>query len=240
VRLVVRAKGLEPPQACAYQDLNSVYDANTNTWEQRTIRAAAGGIGPLGAVYDPVSGLIITSSFRHGNEGDLWAYDVDTDEWTLLGPVTIDSEPFDLLGYSDDLDRLTLTTYIGPTTATLLVDPRTGDMVINSTPEGSFVNLAWPSHAYGTGDGTVHVYRQDRSSVCWFDAATLGWPCPVGLPDMPERYAAFSGIVSDPINNRLLFVHGVHGDFWVDATDDVWALDLDNMKWNEVLAPSQQ
>jgi len=222
----------------------SVYDANTNTWDQRAIEIE--DVGPLGAVYDPVSGLVITStnSTSDGDRWDLWAYDVDTNVWTPLGPVSIDRDTpcctgIDLLGYSDALDRLILTTYVGSPTATFLVDPRSGEMVISPTADVPIVNLVWPGHAYGTGDGSVQVYMQENRSVCWFDAATLRWPCVGAPPDTAEQYFWFGAIVGDPINNRLLFIHGVHGG-GKGATDDIWALDLDTGEWNQVLALSQQ
>jgi hypothetical protein len=222
----------------------SIYDANTNTWDERDIELA--GVGPLGAVYDPVSGLIITSGMSRADAEiwELWAYDVDTNDWTLLGPVTIDRDTpcctqIDLLGYSMVLDRLILTTYIGDTAATLLVDPRSGEMEIHPATDAPVVDLVWPGHTYGTGDGTVQVYIERESSVCWFDAETRTWLCRTGPPDTLEASFGVSAIVGDPINNRLLLIHGLHGDSSTDATDSVWAMDLATGEWNQVLAPSQ-
>lgn len=48
--------------------------------------------GPLGAVYDPISGLVITSTNRGGEDWELWTYDVDTDAWAQLGTVTVDRD----------------------------------------------------------------------------------------------------------------------------------------------------
>ncbi|MEA2022711.1 MAG: hypothetical protein U9N79_00300, partial [Actinomycetota bacterium] len=95
----------------------AVYTAATNTWERRAYPTNEMGAGPHGAVYDPVSGLVVTSlqSPDDPEAWDLWAYNVDTDKWTELGPITVDRNTpcctqIDLLGYSSHLDRLILTT----------------------------------------------------------------------------------------------------------------------------------
>ena len=65
----------------------SVYDANTNTWTQPsndTIGIGDGLIVPMGAVYDPISGLIITTDLTDSYL-ETWAYDVDTNTWMLIG-----------------------------------------------------------------------------------------------------------------------------------------------------------
>ena len=94
-----------------------VYDANANTWTQ----PANDGLGfdtnlitPSGGAYDPVTGLIFTSNLRWTSETsptywEFWAYDVDTNEWTLLGPLRLEPshrDQLDFLGYSERLDRL--------------------------------------------------------------------------------------------------------------------------------------
>jgi hypothetical protein len=221
----------------------SVYDANTNTW---SIKAHPPEIPwMLGAVYDPISGLVITSTNLGGEDWDLWTYDVDTDEWTLLGTVTVDRgtpccTQIDLLGYASDIDRLILTTYIGSNPTTILVNPRTGETTHLPTGElTGTVNLGWPSHVYGSGRDTVYVYKQP-TAIVRFDGATLTWT-KIEIPaEVPNRYAAFGAVVDDPINNRLILINGIHGNWWGDATSDVWAIDLASGRWTEIVAPPSE
>ncbi|MGB9358408.1 MAG: hypothetical protein WCC01_07610 [Acidimicrobiia bacterium] len=228
-------------------DRVSVYDATTNTWERRAYPYPTSemGAGPHGGVYDPVSGLIVTSFYSpdDGEVWDLWAYNVDVDEWTELGPVTVDRGPgcctqIDLLGYSADLDRLILVTPFDRGAATFLVDPRTGEMTIIPGTSVPIVDLGWPSKVFGQANGTVYVYGGAGRALCGFDADTLSWACHNTPAEVPAKYAAFAAVTDDPINNRLTMINGVHGEWWRDATDDVWAVELSTGQWSEILAPT--
>jgi hypothetical protein len=219
----------------------SVYDANTNTWSIKAPPPA--NTGMLGAVYDPISGLVITSTNHGGEDWDLWTYDVDTDKWTLLGTVTVDRDTpcctqIDLLGYASGIDRLILTTYISSPT-TILINPRTGETTFRPTSTG-LVNLAWPGSVYGPGGDTVYVYPGSPGTlgISGFDSATATWVSNKSPAEVPSRYAAFGAVVGDPINNRLILINGVHGDWWSDATDDIWAVDLTTGEWTQILAPA--
>ncbi len=235
----------------------SVYDANANTWTQPAndiIGVGDGLIVPFGAVYDPVSGLIITSTpalaeAADPDRWDLWAYDVDTDEWTLLSPVPIDRTTpcctqIDLLGYSQEIDRLILTTYADSKEATLLVDPRTGETNVISTPT-SGVNLGWPSAAYGPAADTVYVtdhgdpFGSTGLAMCGFDTGTLIWECNPA-PDPVPAHTVFAAVVGDPINDRLILINGVYGNWWANADSDVWAIDPETGEWTELLEPSKE
>lgn len=197
----------------------------------------------LGAVYDPTSGLVITSTNHGGEDGDLWTYDVDTDKWTLLGTVTVDRDTpcctqIDLLGYASDIDRLILTTYISSPT-TILINPRTGEATFRPTSTG-LVNPAWPGSVYGPGGDTVYVSPGSPGTlgISGFDSATATWVLNKTPAEVPSRYAAFGAVVGDPINNRLILINGVHGDWWSDAADDIWAVDLTTGEWTQILAPT--
>jgi len=72
--------------ALGYEHI-SVYDANTNTWTQPSSDTVGIGDGLIiihgGAVYDPISGLILTMILHTGGEAGysgLWAYDVDAND----------------------------------------------------------------------------------------------------------------------------------------------------------------
>jgi len=212
----------------------SVYDANTNTWTQPsndTVGFGDGRIIPTGAAYDPISGLILTT----WGDQELWAYDVDTNDWTLIGKNTLGVE---LLGYSQMIDRLIFGSGLE---TTALVDPRTGEAtpISTDTPQ---VHLVWPRGVYGPAADTVYVKL--GSDVCGFDSRSLTWnacfDAPVALPNWQNWAAVFAAMVGDPINQRLILINGVGGDWWYRATDDVWAIDLDNGEWTQLLEPSSQ
>lgn len=232
-----------------------VYDSASNTWENR-VNTDNPDIGPTGAAYDPVSGLIITASQQPDDSNlDAWsvqAYDVDTNSWHDLGTVPLPRQSpcctgIDLLGYSVELDRLILTTYVEDQEATLLLDPRTGEMSTHIVPT-PIVNLGWPSRSYGQGD-TVYVHADDQVAngrwndvLCGFDADEIAWSrCYVAPDHFPAlSHNAFDAVVGDPVNNRVLLLGGTYNNFSSDppGTNDVWAIDLETGEWTEVLAPS--
>jgi hypothetical protein len=235
----------------------SVYDANTNTWTQPNTKPS--GVGFSGGVYDPATGLIIVGA-EYGDD-DLWAYDVDSNTWTPIGPLgdPQDQEysPGDFLGYSRTLDRLILTwsevvdfasdRYNETTT---LVDPRSGEAtaIATETPD---VQLWWPAETYGPAGDTVYVTTWNRDSflpvICGFDTSTLTWSACFDTPADLQNSRYYTGrpiaMVGDPINQRLILINGnggarVSGVWWSDLTLDVWAIDLDTGEWTQILAPS--
>ncbi len=237
----------------------SVYDANTNTWTQPgndTVGIGEGLIVPMGAAYDPISGLILTTRFSGWDEQgetaggwELWAYDVDTNDWTLVGTASFepsqaqrqgnDTQPLELLGYSQMIDRLIFGSGLE---TTALVDPRTGEATPVST-DTPHVDLVWPSGVYGPAGDTVYV-KLGSEDVCGFDSDSLTWnacfDAPVALPNWPNWASVFAAMVGDPINQRLILINGVGGAWWSEAMDDVWAIDLDNGEWTQLLEPSTQ
>ncbi len=231
----------------------SVYDANTNTWTQPsndTIGIGDGLIVPMGAVYDPISGLIITTDLTDSYLETL-AYDVDTNTWMLIGRLWEqqgqDYTRFELLGYSQETDRLIFTSVDD---ITALVDPRTGDktLITTATPAISF---GWPKAQYGPAADTVYVAEgvwaefgmfktRFPGQICGFDPGTSAWTSCFAIPPNNSRYASFGAMVGDPINHRLVLIHGVYGDFWVNADGNVWAIDLKAGEWTELLAISRK
>lgn len=179
-------------------DLESVYvyDANVNTWTP----PANDGLGfdtddiiPFGGTYDPVSGLIITSNVRWTSETspiywEFWAYDVDTNEWTLLGPLRREPSLKDalvFLGYSEQLDRLIITGETDGEAGTVLVDPRTGDLSVLPV-ESPGVDIGWPDGTYGAAGGTVYVATRTMDTpndICGFDANVKSWTACFDAPN---------------------------------------------------------
>ncbi|MGB5169227.1 MAG: hypothetical protein WBP49_12580, partial [Acidimicrobiia bacterium] len=96
---------------------SSVYDPNANTWTRISDREAMPGDHPTGswmvsgAVYDPVSGLVLAQHDQHGIQLTvLSAYDVDTDRWTRVG--ALDGQAWrNLIGYSTQTDQLIFAGY---------------------------------------------------------------------------------------------------------------------------------
>ena len=240
--------------ALGYEHI-SVYDANTNTWTQPsndTIGLDDGRIVPMGAAYDPISGLILTTRQVRWNEQaenagywEVWAYDVDTNDWTLIGTVPFepsqaqrqgnDTQWLELLGYSQMIDRLIFESDIR---TTVLVDPRTGEAT-PSTTDTPVVDLGWPGGVYGPADDTVYV-KLGGEDICGFDTSTLTWSACFDTPaDLQNNlHIVFAAMVGDPINQRLILINGIGGDWWSEATKDIWAINLATGEWTQLLAPS--
>jgi hypothetical protein len=244
----------------------SVYDAATNTWTQPedTGVLGFGGINPFGGVYDPVSGLVVTTAYR-GEGGsttdpirlEAWSYDVDGNEWALIetlwtgdehaGVVTETDNGLvwsDLLGYSPEIDRFI---FANPSNHTALVDLRTGTKtVISTTTPG--VGFWWPKAQYGQAAGTAFVARGVATTagawtngfedqICGFDPETEGWTTCFAMPG-GSKYAAYGAMIGDPVNNRLVLIHGIYGNWWVNSDNAVWTIDLDTGETTELLGPS--
>jgi hypothetical protein len=221
--------------------LVSVYDANTNTWTRQSPEPNADlALDWLpGAVYDPVSGLVLVAT---GN-GELFGYDVETDQWTRIGIITeareVTSEgqtqtlgpPF-LIGHVAEADRLAFLGFDGAPfqDSGALVDPRTGNTAPLADPPGGVMG-GFGSFRYATGGETA--YAHGESGVCRLDPATLNWDCNSGS----RREAMSSAMVYDPINTRVVVI----SDWcctWPGTTvsDDVWAIDFDTGEQVQLLA----
>ena len=236
----------------------SVYDANTNTWANPANDGLgfdeSGSISPIGGAYDPVTGLIITSN-RKGTPSEnplywdfhweFWAYDVDTNEWALLGPLQLepsDKDQLDFLGYSEQLDRLIVAGYVDGKMGTILVDPRTGEVTVLPI-DSPIVDIGYSNETYGAAGGTVYTTtgRVDTPRhICGFDADRMSWTACYDAPSDADtgHLPFFAAMVGDPINQRLILINGVGGNFWSEATPDIWAIDFNTGNWTQILSPS--
>jgi hypothetical protein len=237
----------------------SVYDAAANAWTWREMPLPgdnADRINPFGGVYDPVSGLIVTSAIR-GEEGstsdpvrlEAWSYDVDENAWELLDILWTEEDDgdmvwSDLLGYSAEIDRFI---FANPQNVTALVDLRTGEKTLLETPTPA-VSFGWPKAQYGQA-GVPFVARGTEydgvawgdaleDEICGFDTQAQAWTDCHAMPG-GSKYRAYGAMIGDPVNNRLVLIHGVYGGWWVDSDDAVWAIDLDTGETTELLAPSE-
>jgi len=205
-----------------------VYDATDNTWTAQPTPPTSYTIGypGLGAVYDRVSGLVVIQT---GEDG-LVAYDVDTNTWTEIGtPPGKGSYPAHLVGYSATTDRLY---FLG--NAAVAVDPRSDQIEHLDQPN---VMGGWGAYEFATSTDTAYVYGMD--GVCRLDPTSLNWTC-TGTPDIPREIQNFESMVADPINNRLLLIHGSCCGVYPTMHDDVWALDFDTGEWSLVLEEANQ
>ncbi len=220
-----------------------VYDANANTWTQKSYPSKLGFDGngdynPVGAVYDPMSGLIIT-----GNTGDVSAYDVDTDQWIFVGSAREEGEgPYAfLVGYSPATDQLVFQAYVGKGpdygSRGVVVDLRNGEQTAVSG-QGANGKGVFGWFAYATDTDTAYI-RTERQGICEFDPIALDWDtCLPRSDSLNPRFALHTAMVGDPINNRLILIHGSGGEWSSLGEDDVWAIALDTGEWTQLLAPS--
>jgi hypothetical protein len=227
-----------------------VYDANANTWTQPANDGLGFGtdlITPSGGAYDPVTGLIITSNLRWTSETsptywEFWAYDVDTNEWTPLGPLRLEpshKDQLDFLGYSEQLDRLIVTGGVDGEVGTILVDPRTGDVTVLPV-ESPVVDFGWPMGTYGAAGGTIYATANTMDTshdVCGFDANVKSWTACFDIPKHPYVNFPYPALVGDPINNRLVVINP-RASAWA-TNSRVGAIDLDTGDWTQLLAPAK-
>ena len=228
----------------------SVYDANTNAWtqpENEMVGIGDGLIVPMGVAYDPVTGLIIANAAA-GNDGqgsvdlfrnEAWAYDVDTNHWTLIGRLWQKGEDRyytgDFLGYSEILDRLI---FASTNEMTVLVDPRTGQATLIPT-DTPYVDIGWPNGIHGPAADTVYV-NLGGDDICGFDTNTMTWSDCLDTPATLQnnQHTVFAAMVGDPINQRLILING-SGDLWrSQSTGDVWAIDLNTGQATPLIPPS--
>jgi len=208
-------------------DSVSVYNANTDEWQRRSTPSGLDLDSQLGAVYDPVSGLILVVNF----DGVLMAYDVDTDGWARVGIITEPREvthngytqtlypPF-LVGYVAEVDRLAFLGYENEPFQDdgALVNPRTGTTApLEHPPVG--VEVGFGRFPYATGGDTAYTYR---SGVCRLDPVSFDWDCiPNGDTGGPDS------VVYDLINDRLVIINNSCCNWPGNKVeDDVWAIDF--------------
>jgi len=236
---------------------SSVYDPNANTWTRISDREAMPGDHPTGswmvsgAVYDPVSGLVLAQHDQLGIQLTvLSAYDVDTDRWTRVG--ALDGQAWrNLIGYSTQTDQLIFAGYgdgrgsgTGDDTGDRnytdglphVVDPRTGSTL--ATGPGAVIIGAYSIISYAADTDTAYVQTQPNEEICWFDPETLTWDNCFEGSDYPADVArqGFSAMVGDPINNRLVLINP-HSFGQSPAVSAVWAVDFDTGQWTQLLAP---
>jgi hypothetical protein len=140
-----------------------VYDADADTWMQRDAAPSSSDWLRNDAVYDPVSGLIVV---RLLESSEMWAYDVDGDNWTqirqgamsppgdpAMSPSTGPSFSHQHFAYEEAADRIVL--YVG--------DNSSGPGVW----DGAGTEMTWTYDLRG-GEWTVEDAVTPELSAGWF------------------------------------------------------------------------
>jgi hypothetical protein len=237
------------------RSIAAAYDADSDTWTWSALPAT--GMGDQ-AVYDPVSGLIVTRSLT---TSQMWAYDVDSDVWTQIDQGSVSPPPrgngTQIMVYNGAADRIVL--YVGDNISgpgrwegagietTWTFDPRGGGWSIEdtTTPELGWLLL---NGAYEEAAG-LSVIPDDGAMVA-YDATAREWRI---LWQNEENAGAFGlgvgphnrwdpWVAYDPINERLLVGGGavrMAGDGgevrWIEDPDDLWAFDTSTATWLELI-----
>lgn len=221
----------------------AVYDADSNTWTRRSQPDEYDtGMPGSGAVYDPVSGLVVVQTASSG----LVAYDVETDAWTPIGGIEDNEWPSYLVGYMAEIDRFVFLNIDDDRGA--VVDPRTGVTAELKAPfDDMFVAFGRLDYATNTdAPYVVNSYAPD-GTICRLAPTTYEWNC-LNLADGSGAFGygtsgsgQLAATVGDPINGRVILIYGYGpgGDgkpYY--GRNEVWAVDFDTDEWTALLSRS--
>ncbi len=216
-------------------DYLAVYDADTNTWTQRSQPPEySAGVPGSGVIYDPASGLVVVQTHTLG----LVAYDVDSDTWTPIGKTGDGPYPPFLVGYTPETDRLILLD--GFNAEGTIMDPRTGHTEDLRAPDGG-IFAGFGRLKYATSTGGPYVL-DDKGDICRLHPTALEWDC-INLAGGPEsdpgRAGLLGAVVGDSINNRIVLIYGYGSGFNGERFYDVnaiWAIDFQTNEWTQLIS----
>lgn len=225
-------------------------DIEANAWVPRSDPVVSPPFGDemiAGAVYDPVSGLVMVAA---GN-GTISSYDIDADVWTTVGELwcsrrmvyDVETEQWVpappepgcgryLVGHSRATDDLVL---MGFQDDGALVDGRTGAIAPVGAPDVGIAG-GFGSFSYAVGGDTAYTFGHGngQGNVCRLDTETGAWTCIEIEAPMP------AAMVFDPINERVVVINDFCCNWPGTAVgNEVLAVDFTSGRVIELLASNQ-
>jgi phage baseplate assembly protein gpV len=233
-----------PPHAWTY----SLAD---NTWTRK-------GPAPAHVVrlwYDVASARVAAwAAHADDDPGTIWAYDVATDTWAVVGALEVlggfpwGNPGDDLLAYDASLDRVVATVVGG--SETRLFDMQTDSVAVAGATAPWAGQCGWFSarYCYGRVAGAAIAYdeRAQRTVVLIggymfsYDAAADRWETLYGpgAADTSDAVASASAAASalalyssdmvfDPVNGRLVVLGDIDAVVAFDATTRAWTVLLE-------------
>ncbi len=195
-------------------------------------------------------GLAVTDPPQAEARDDTWAYDVNTDTWTTMDPVSRPSPRFyHAMAYDSESDRVVLfggftaTGTFSDETWTYDLDTNTWtDVTLSVGPSGRANHaMAYDSESarvvlFGGSTGIPGGYAGDLSDDTWtYDTDTNTWTdvAPAVGPSARIGHVMAYDTESDQI---VLFggSTGVPQDFPENLSDDTWTYDTDTNTWTDM------
>jgi hypothetical protein len=217
-------------------------DASAQTWDELTPGAGSAPAGRrnASAIHDPVDNrMVIFGGFSNTFLNDIWAFDLDTETWEDLTPVSGPMPTPRLTPASIyDANNHRMITWSGQGQGAFFNDVWAFDLTTETwsqfSPTGGPPNVrygvgyAWDpvaqelvTFAGFTNLGRFDdVWRFNDTSVTWTDVSPGAGPI--------ER--CLHAGTYDPIDHRMIMYGGQNAG----PLDDLWALDLNTHTWTDL------
>lgn len=224
--------------------LLTAVDAHSQSWVDLT---PAAGSAPAGrrnasAIHDPVDNrMVIFGGFSSGYHNDIWAFDLDTNTWANLTPVS-GPAPAPRLTPAGvyDPDGHRMITWSGQGAGAFFNDVWAFDFDTNAWSQFTPVTGGPPQIRYGVGHtwdplakelvtfaGFTNLGRFD--DVWRFDAAVATWTNV--SPGVGPLARCLHAACYDAQRHRMIMYAGQNND---GPLEDIWALDLDTNTWTDL------
>jgi hypothetical protein len=214
------------------------YDFNTNTWTQ----LADGPSGRLGAkiAYDSESDVtilfggysLITDQFFN----ETWAYDFNTDTWTLRHPSTTPKDQnYQAMAYDSKADRVV--NWGGETEKGLWTYDYNTDTWEELKLENEPGAIYYCGFTYNENAGLFILFGGTRmgSNETWtYELNSNTWKQlqPVQNPGELSHLT----LVYDPITDQAIFFGGQIGPTQWSYSGETWSLDLKKNTWTNIVS----
>jgi hypothetical protein len=230
-----------------------VYDADSDTWTQRSSLGAPGlpGAAALDARTNRIV-VVVDTSVGSEHRVRAWSYTVTDDRWEEATPTeqnpSTDVSPL-LMGYAPPTGALVAVSGAGPATAThtFAADVGVWEQVETNTPD-----LGYPWGDLASGTEAVYASVTDRLIVftdgvtAEYDPVEQTWVSFTtsdsqvdGVP-VGRLVRLGATLVYDSVNKRVLMYGGKARTLegW-QLLDDLWAYDPTTHEWSLVLDSTQ-